>query len=213
MTAPPTAKRIEMWPLDRLRPYERNARTHSPEQVAQIVASIHEFGFTTPLLVDGDSGILAGHGRLAAAKQIGMKAVPVIVLDHLTPKQRQAYILADNQLTLNAGWDLEMLQFEIQELEDAGFDMGLTGFDDDDIAQILDGSYGSKPAGGGAPDVEPEEPADDDPSASGMPLAIVLKPAELRRWKQAKDRIGLSMDKAALMRLAGKCLEEGATNG
>ena len=123
MPAPTTAKRIEMWPLDRLRPYERNARTHSPEQVAQIAASIQEFGFTNPILVDGADGILAGHGRLAAAKDMGLAEVPVIVLDHLSAEQRRAYILADNQLALNAGWDMELLQKEIVGLNLADFDL------------------------------------------------------------------------------------------
>jgi hypothetical protein len=138
MPAPPTAKRIEMWPLDRLVPYERNARTHSAEQVAQIVASIREFGFTNPLLVDGADGILAGHGRLAAAKDMGLAEVPVIVLDHLSAAQRKAYILADNQLALNAGWDMELLQQEIVGLNLADFDLSLLGFDDDLISGLLD---------------------------------------------------------------------------
>jgi ParB family transcriptional regulator, chromosome partitioning protein len=139
MAAPPTAKRIEMWPLDRLVPYERNARTHSPEQVAQIAASIQEFGFTNPILVDGADGILAGHGRLAAAKDMGLAEVPVIVLDHLSAEQRRAYILADNQLALNAGWDMELLQQEIVGLNLADFDLSLLGFDDDRIAGLLEG--------------------------------------------------------------------------
>jgi ParB family transcriptional regulator, chromosome partitioning protein len=139
MPAPPTAKRIEMWPLDRLVPYERNARTHSAEQVAQIAASIQEFGFTNPLLVDGADGILAGHGRLAAAKDMGLAEVPVIVLDHLSAAQRRAYILADNQLALNAGWDMELLQQEIVGLNLADFDLSLLGFDEDRIAGLLEG--------------------------------------------------------------------------
>jgi ParB-like chromosome segregation protein Spo0J len=138
MPAPPTAKRIEMWPLDRLAPYERNARTHSAEQVAQIAASIQEFGFTNPILVDGADGILAGHGRLAAAKDMGLAEVPVIVLDHLSAAQRRAYILADNQLALNAGWDMELLQQEIVGLNLADFDLSLLGFDEDRIAGLLD---------------------------------------------------------------------------
>ena len=128
-----------MWPINRLVPYERNARTHSPEQVAQIVASIQEFGFTNPLLVDGADGVLAGHGRLAAAKDMGLAEVPVIVLDHLTPTQRRAYILADNQLALNAGWDAELLQQEIVGLNLADFDLSLLGFDEDRIAGLLEG--------------------------------------------------------------------------
>jgi hypothetical protein len=138
MPAPATAKRIEMWPLDRLVPYERNARTHSPEQVAQIAASIQEFGFTNPILVDGADGILAGHGRLAAAKDMGLAEVPVIVLDHLSAAQRRAYILADNQLSLNAGWDTELLQMEVAALNLADFDLSLLGFDDERIASLLD---------------------------------------------------------------------------
>jgi len=138
MPAPATAKRIEMWPLDRLVPYERNARTHSPEQVAQIAASIQEFGFTNPILVDGADGILAGHGRLAAAKDMGLAEVPVIVLDHLSAAQRRAYILADNQLALNAGWDTELLQMEVAALNLADFDLSLLGFDDERIASLLD---------------------------------------------------------------------------
>jgi ParB-like chromosome segregation protein Spo0J len=133
MPAPPTAKRIEMWPLDRLKPYERNARTHSPEQVAQIAASIQEFGFTNPILVDGDDGILAGHGRLAAAKDMGLAEVPVVVLDHLTPTQRRAYILADNKLALNAGWNVEMLSAELADLQLEEFDLGALGFSEAEI--------------------------------------------------------------------------------
>ena len=127
-----------MWPLNRLVPYERNARTHSAEQVAQIAASIQEFGFTNPLLVDGADGILAGHGRLAAAKDMGLAEVPVIVLDHLSAAQRRAYVLADNQLALNAGWDTELLQSEVMALNLADFDLSLLGFDDDRIAELLD---------------------------------------------------------------------------
>jgi ParB-like chromosome segregation protein Spo0J len=138
MPAPPTAKRIETWPLDRLVPYERNARTHSPEQIAQIAASIQEFGFTNPILVDGADGILAGHGRLAAAKDMGLAEVPVIVLDHLSAEQRRAYILADNQLALNAGWDTELLQSEVMALNLADFDLSLLGFDENRIAELLD---------------------------------------------------------------------------
>ena len=137
MAAPPTAKRIEMWPLPRLVPYERNARTHSPEQVAQIAASIQEFGFTNPILVDGSDGILAGHGRLAAAKDMGLAEVPVIVLDHLSPEQRRAYVIADNQLALNAGWDMEVLRQELGDLQLAEFDLSLIGFSDDELAELL----------------------------------------------------------------------------
>jgi ParB family transcriptional regulator, chromosome partitioning protein len=128
-----------MWPLDRLRPYEKNARTHSAEQIAQIAASIQEFGFTNPILVDGADGILAGHGRLAAAKGMELAEVPVIVLDHLSAAQRRAYILADNQLALNAGWDTELLRTEVAALNLEDFDLSLLGFDEDRIAGLLEG--------------------------------------------------------------------------
>lgn len=132
-----TAKSIELWPIDRLVPYERNARTHSPEQVKQIAASIQEFGFTNPILVGSDDGILAGHGRLAAAKDLGMAKVPVIVLDHLSPAQRRAYVLADNQLALNAGWDEEMLRLEIIDLKELEYNIDVIGFSDEQLAQLL----------------------------------------------------------------------------
>jgi ParB-like chromosome segregation protein Spo0J len=146
MAAPPTSKRIELWPINRLKPYERNARTHSPEQVAQIAASIQEFGFTNPILVDGDDGILAGHGRLAAAKDMGLAEVPVVVLDHLTPTQRRAYILADNKLALNAGWDASLLQEEMVGLQLQDFDLDLLGFGEAELAGLLDPEGIDKPA-------------------------------------------------------------------
>jgi len=131
-------RQIEQWPLDRLKPYSRNARTHSPEQIAQIAASIQEFGFTNPILVASDDGILAGHGRLAAAKDLKLQEVPVVVLDHLTPKQRRAYVLADNKLALNAGWDDSLLSEEITALHLQDFDLSVLGWSEDVIAGILD---------------------------------------------------------------------------
>lgn len=160
MRSPATAQRIELWPLDRLRPYERNARTHSPEQVAQIAASIREFGFTNPLLVDGADGILAGHGRLAAAKELGLAAVPVVVLDHLTEAQRRAYVLADNKLALNAGWDEELLRLELTDLGKLDFDLSLIGFSDDELADLLPEVEELPPEEQGDPDDVPEPPAD-----------------------------------------------------
>src|SRR5580700_4164200 len=104
------AQRIELWPLDRLVLYTKNPRTHSDAQVAQIAASISEFGFNNPILVDTKAGIIAGHGRLLAARKLQLKQVPVIILDHLTEAQKRAYIIADNQIALNAGWDEELLR-------------------------------------------------------------------------------------------------------
>src|SRR3972149_5352851 len=117
------ARRIELWPIDRLIPYARNPRTHSEEQVVHIAASIAEFGFTSPLLVDSKAGIIAGHGRLLAARKLGLAEVPVIVLDHLSETQKGAYIIADNRLAMNAGWDEELLSTELVELEREGFDL------------------------------------------------------------------------------------------
>lgn len=122
--------------IDSLTPYIRNSRTHSDEQVAQIAASIKEFGFTNPVLIDGDGGIIAGHGRVMAARKLGIGEVPCITLDHLTDAQKRAYIIADNKLALNAGWDDEMLRIELAELGEAGFDLELTGFSLDEIDEL-----------------------------------------------------------------------------
>jgi hypothetical protein len=129
--------KLERWPIERLVPYDRNARTHSPEQVAQLAASIQEFGFTNPILVASDDGILAGHGRLAAAKDLGLREVPVVVLDHLTPTQRRAYVLADNRLALNAEWDVDMLTAEMEGLQAVEFDLGLLGWSSDELSGLL----------------------------------------------------------------------------
>src|SRR5512142_1536399 len=115
---PALARRIEVWRTDRLVPYAKNARTHSPEQVAQIAASITEFGFNAPILVDSNAGTIAGHGRLLAARKLGLAEVPVVVLDHLSETQRRAYIIADNRLSELAGWNEEMLRVELQALKE-----------------------------------------------------------------------------------------------
>ena len=128
---------VERWPLHRLVPYARNARTHSDEQIAEIAASIAEFGFTNPILVDSDGGVIAGHGRLLAARKLGLTEVPVIVLRHLTPLQRRAYVLADNRLALNAGWNDEVLKEELVAIESDGFDLGLLGFSDSELQGLL----------------------------------------------------------------------------
>jgi len=128
---------VQRWPLERLIPYARNARTHSDEQVAQVAASIVEFGWTNPILIGPDGVIIAGHARLAAARKLKMAEVPVIVLDHLTPTQRRALVLADNRLALNAGWDEKMLRVELESLEEDGFDLDLVGFSDDEIEELL----------------------------------------------------------------------------
>jgi ParB-like chromosome segregation protein Spo0J len=118
-------------------PYARNSRTHSEAQVAQIAGSIREFGFTNPVLIDAENGIIAGHGRVLAAQKLGMAEVPCIRLAHLTDTQKRAYIIADNKLALNAGWDETMLGLELAELRELDFDLNLTGFDGDEIEQFL----------------------------------------------------------------------------
>ena len=122
-------------------PYARNSRTHSDAQVGQIAASIKEFGFLNPIIVDGESGIIAGHGRVLAAQKLGLAELPVIEAGHLSDAQRRAYIIADNKLAMNASWDDEMLRVELDALGVDGFDLELTGFSLDDVATLLiDGS-------------------------------------------------------------------------
>ena len=179
---PAMASRIEMWPLDRLKPYQRNARTHSDTQVAQIAASIVEFGFTAPLLVSEDGGILAGHGRLAAARKLDLDAVPVVVLDHLTPTQRRAYILADNQLALQAGWDQELLAVELADLSAAGFDLALTGFSDEELADLLGDIEETERPDEAAPIAEPED--EDIPDAPATPVS---QPGDI--WQLGAHRL------------------------
>lgn len=141
---------------DELIPYARNSRTHSAEQVAQIAASIREFGFTNPVLVDEDRGIIAGHGRVMAAQRLQLAEVPTITLAGLTEMQRRAYVIADNRLALNAGWDNEMLALELADLKEAGFDLELTGFGDDEIKDLL--AESAKTEGLTDPDEAPPVP-------------------------------------------------------
>lgn len=123
---------------DELIPYINNSRTHSDEQVLQICASIQEFGFNNPILIDGDNGLIAGHGRLMAAKKLLLDTVPCIELSHLSPAQKKAYIIADNQISLNSGWDLEKLSLEIEAIGELDFDLSLLGFADDFLAELFD---------------------------------------------------------------------------
>jgi hypothetical protein len=129
--------KIEILKTESLIPYARNSRTHSEAQVAQIAGSIREFGFTNPVLIDAENGIIAGHGRIMAAQKLGLAEVPCIRLDHLTETQRKAYIIADNKLALNSGWDEAMLGLELSDLREMDFDLNLTGFDGDAIEALL----------------------------------------------------------------------------
>jgi ParB-like chromosome segregation protein Spo0J len=131
------ADKVEQWPIEKLVPYAKNSRTHSEEQVAQIAASIREWGFTTAVLVDESGSIIAGHGRVMAARKLGMASLPVMVAAGWTDAQKRAYIIADNKLALNAGWDNELLALELGELGDLGFDLELTGLSDDELARLV----------------------------------------------------------------------------
>ena len=147
-------------PLGELIPYARNPRTHSDAQVAQIAASIREFGWTNPVLVDGENGIIAGHGRVMAARKLGLERVPVIELAHMSKAQKRAYVLADNQLALNAGWDDELLRLELADLSELGFDLGLIGFGEGELERLLALADGDEAAGETEDEVPepPEEP-------------------------------------------------------
>lgn len=150
-----TRLKVSYRPVDALVPYARNARTHSEEQVAQIAASISEFGWTSPILVDGGNGVVAGHGRLLAARKLGMAQVPVVELAGLTEAQRRAYVLADNRLALEAGWDDALLRLEIADLAGDGFDLGLLGFSEDEMADL----FPATPVGLTGPDAIPDPPS------------------------------------------------------
>jgi len=186
------ASAIEMWPLDRLVPYERNPRTHSPDQVGKIAASIEQFGFNNPLLVDSQDGIIAGHGRLLAARKLGLGEVPVIVLDHLTDAQRRAYVIADNKLAELAGWDDELLALELATLDGEDFPLEAIGFTDQELAALLDGD----PAEG------VQEAEDEVPPA---PDAPITKRGDL--WILGDHRLlcGDSTDSGEVERLMNGC--------
>ena len=162
MTASWLADKIEQWPTAKLVPYARNARTHSEAQVAQIAASIAEFGFTNPILAGSDGVIVAGHGRLAAAQKLGLDVVPVVVLDHLSPTQRRALVIADNRIAENAGWDEAMLRVELAALADDDFDVALTGFDADALAELMAGEE---------PDADGQTDDDAVPEVSETPIS------------------------------------------
>lgn len=130
------ADKVEQWPIEKLVPYAKNSRTHSEEQVAQLAASIREWGFTTAVLVDESGSIIAGHGRVMAARKLGMESLPVMVAAGWTDAQKRAYVIADNKLALNAGWDNELLRLELGEIGDLGFDLDLTGFSPDELTAL-----------------------------------------------------------------------------
>jgi DNA modification methylase len=159
-------------PMGALIPYARNPRTHTDAQVAQIAASIREFGWTNPVLVDGASGIIAGHGRVMAARKLGLEQVPVIELAHMSEAQKRAYVLADNQLALNAGWDEALLRLELADLSELGFDLGLIGFGAGELERLL--------AGG-------KEGLTEDDEAPPLPEQAVTQPGDV--WVLGEHRL------------------------
>ncbi len=175
MSEPWLSTHIERWPTQKLVPYARNARTHSEEQVAQIAASIVEFGFTNPILAGSDGVIVAGHGRLAAARKLGLDTVPVVVLDHLTPTQRRALIIADNRIAENAGWDDAMLRIELQSLHEDGFNLDITGFDADALAEIMAGE-----------ETTVDGQTDDD-AVPEVPVTPISRPGDV--WELGNHRL------------------------
>lgn len=179
-----TTAKLEMRPVAELVPYARNARRHSEEQIQNLRASLREFGFVAPLLIDANNNILAGHGRLLAARAEGMTEVPCVLVEHLTDVQRRAYILADNRLAEQASWDTELVSMELQELKNAGYDLNLTGFDEDDI--LLEESNDVQ-----EDDFEPE-----------LPEEPVSRPGQIYRLGRHRLMCGSATDKndvAALM--------------
>jgi len=155
-------RQIETWAIDRLKPYARNSRTHSKDQVARIAKSIQRFGFTNPILVAEDGTIIAGHGRTLAAKSLGMLTLPVIVASGWTPDERKAYVITDNKLALDAGWDEEILKLELGELTEANFDLDLTGFGEEDLNKLF---------GNVADAIKP----DTSPQLTGLVYSVVVR--------------------------------------
>jgi DNA modification methylase len=160
-------------PLRELIPYARNPRTHSDAQVAQIAASVREFGWTNPVLVDGASGIIAGHGRVLAARKLGLDRVPVIELAHMTEAQKRAYVLADNQLALTAGWDEALLRLELADLSELGFDLGLIGFGEGELERLLA--------------VDSRTGLIEDDEAPALPEQAITQPGDL--WLMAEHQL------------------------
>jgi DNA modification methylase len=159
--------------VDDLIPYAMNSRTHSESQVTQIAASIKEFGFLNPVIVDGSNGIIAGHGRVMAAKKLKLLEVPIIEASHLTESQKKAYIIADNKLAMNADWDIGILKIELEGLKDFGFDLDLLGFDDDELSKILD--------------IEPVDGLTDEDSVPEVPVDPITKLGDI--WLLGKHRV------------------------
>lgn len=180
---------MQNWPADRIErrrvadlvPYARNARTHSASQVAQIADSIKQWGWTVPVLIGSDNGIIAGHGRVEAAKLLGFEEVPVVVAEGWSPEQRRAYILADNQLPQNAGWDFDLVAQELSELDDAGFDVTQIGFSTAEMTAFF--AHGEPPAqpDEGSESAKPAEAAVDGVVKVG-PYTATVSVDKMQAW-------------------------------
>ena len=188
---------IKMLSPKTLKPYANNARTHSRGQIKQIAESIKRFGFTNPVLIAEDRSIMAGHGRVEAAKQLGLKSIPVIALKHLSEDERRAYILADNKLALNAGWDRDILAIELQALVDVAFDVELLGFETAEIDLVLDDAREA------AADMAGQQPDAEDVIPDGVEGPAVTEQGDV--WLLGRHRLicGDARDHETLDRLTG----------
>ena len=189
---------IEHVPTADLIPYARNARTHSETQVAQIAGSIQEFGFTNPVLIDADNGIIAGHGRVLAAQRLKLESVPCLRLSHLTDAQKRAYVLADNRIALSSGWDEEMLANELSDLHADEFDMSLLGFDVDELATLLVIDMANADV---ADDAEVNESTTDDSIVMSFPVTIEQEIIFRRSVALAKNTLGADSTGDAVVKI------------
>lgn len=198
MTAHPHT--IELLPVADLVAYGRNSRTHSPEQIDQLAASLREYGFTSPVLIDAENGILAGHGRVEAARQIGLAQVPCIRLTHLSEAQKRAYVIADNAIALNAGWDEDILKAEIRELDRGGLDLSLIGLTDEFLSDLFEPGQMANAFDRGAPEEAEQDGEPEYRNESRFPVTVILDAAEFARWDALKEKKGMS-DKRLLLHL------------
>ena len=180
----PSTLQITYRPIESLIPYARNSRTHSDAQVAQIAASIKEFGWTNPVLIDAEGGIIAGHGRIMAGRKLNITEAPCIVLDGLTEAQRRAYVIADNKLALNAGWDIDLLKIELKDLDAEKFDLTLTGFEIGELTTLFDEQPEEM-------EIKEEQPKGSLADRFGVPPFSVLNARE--GWWQDRKRAWLAI--------------------
>jgi ParB-like chromosome segregation protein Spo0J len=207
-------QKIELWSLGQLKPNPNNPRTHTPEQIAQLCASIEQWGWTNPILVDEDGNVLAGHGRLMAAESLQLAKVPVIVTRGWSEDQKKAYTIADNKLAMNAGWDLALLSVSLNELEVAAFDMDLLGFSEDDLARMqtdldqlaLANMAGDSPGKGGTPAQKQE--LQDGTVAFSLVMATDARKVLQEAIAVAKERYGYQTAAEALVAICRQWMDD-----